>query len=417
MAVIIIPIVFNLVEIVIIWIGGSIDPGIMNKNEYINHSEDPPIKVIHKGYYKETKICSTCNIIRPFRSHHCSDCGNCIYKFDHHCPWIGGCVGGRNYIYFFTFLCLFNIKNIFIVIFCLLHIIYTYKDIKKEEKIDRWIAKNLITLIPTLLTMIFIGVTMVFTIGLNIYHIKLVIRNMSTKEELKKLINDNIGNPYDKGCAKNCAYFWTKHRKYENNFTVKDLRIKAETVKKDKEELSNNKIKPKIMPFGYSKKELELKNKNKDINNENIVPKDELIDNNDNNKKIEEKDKQMIINESEKSENETKKLSEKKSEEDNFSIGNISDENDNYKLKVCNTSVKNKSNLNKLDNIEEVKEINTKSFFNDKKFEMSPEDKGYEIAQKRLEELSSEITIHQELKNSISIPDENSINSALSQNE
>ena len=374
MAVIIIPIVFNLVEIVIIWIGGSIDPGIMNKNEYINHSEDPPIKVIHKGYYKETKICSTCNIIRPFRSHHCSDCGNCIYKFDHHCPWIGGCVGGRNYIYFFTFLCIFNIKNIFIVIFCLLHIIYTYKDIKKEEKIDRWIAKNLITLIPTLLTMIFIGVTMVFTIGLNIYHIKLVIRNMSTKEELKKLINDNIGNPYDKGCAKNCAYFWTKHRKYENNFTVKDLRIKAETVKKDKEELSNN-------------------------------------------KKIEKKDKQMIINESEKSENETKKLSEKKSEEDNFSIGNISDENDNYKLKVCNTSVKNKSNLNKLDNIEEVKEINTKSFFNDKKFEMSPEDKGYEIAQKRLEELSSEITIHQELKNSISIPDENSINSALSQNE
>ena len=125
----------------------------------------------------------------------------------------------------------------------------------------------------------------------------------------------------------------------------------------------------------------------------------------------------MIINESKKSENETKKLSEKKSEEDNFSIGNISDENDNYKLKVCNTSVKNKSNLNKLDNIEEVKEINTKSFFNDKKFEMSPEDKGYEMAQKRLEELSSEITIHQELKNSISIPDENSINSALSQNE
>ena len=74
-------------------------------------------------------------------------------------------------------------------------------------------------------------------------------------------------------------------------------------------------IKPKIMPFGYSKKELELKNKN--INNENIEPKDELIDNNDNNKKIEEKDKQMIVNESEKSENETKKLSEKKSAEYN----------------------------------------------------------------------------------------------------
>ena len=62
-------------------------------------------------------------------------------------------------------------------------------------------------------------------------------RNMSTKEELKKLIYDDIGNPYDKGCAKNCSDFWTRHKKCEDDFVVKDLRMKAKISEKknDKE--------------------------------------------------------------------------------------------------------------------------------------------------------------------------------------
>ena len=51
----------------------------------------------------------------------------------------------------------------------------------------------------------------------------------------------------------------------------------------------------------------------------------------------------------------------------------------------------------------------------DKKITISKEDKGYLIAQKRLEELSSEITINQENNDSMSIPNENSINSSLCQ--
>ena len=201
----------------------------MKKNENFGRGDDPPIKLIHKGVYKETKICSTCNVVKPFRSHHCNDCGNCIYRFDHHCPWIGGCVGGRNYIYFFLFLCLLNIKNIFLVVFGIIHIIYIYKDIKEEEKkfYPDWVAYHLIGLIPTLLTIIFIGFTMIFTVGLNIYHIRLIINNETTKEEIKKLIYIIVGNPYDKGCGKNCNDFWTKHKKYENDFTVKELRNKT----------------------------------------------------------------------------------------------------------------------------------------------------------------------------------------------
>ena len=439
LAVIIIPIVFNIVELIIIWICGTIDPGIMNRNKFCIRGDDSTLKLVHKGFYKETKICQTCNIVKPFRSHHCHDCGNCIYNFDHHCPWIGGCVGGRNYVYFFTFLCLLNTKNIFLAVFCIIHIIYSYKDIKGEEKIDKWVAINLINLIPTLLTIIFLGLTMFFTVGLNIYHIKLISRGMSTKEEIKKLIFDNIGSPYDKGCSKNCSEFWTRHKKYEKSYTVKDLRVKTIIMKNEtenNEKLINSTKSPLIMPYGYSKKELELMNKtkNKNTNEENINLEEnkemnnvnnnnnEMIDKQSNeNKEIgkeKEKEKIEIINEKiPKDENNVnqKLINEEPVKDEILSFGKISDENDNYQKKVCNTSVKKNSNLRKI-NDAEMDEIESK--LKEKNiYLVNEEDQGYQIARKRLEELSSEITINEEMKSSMPIPNENSMHSSLSQAE
>ena len=440
LAVIIIPIVFNIVELVIIWICGTIDPGIMNRNnKFCFRGDDTCIKLVHKGFYKETKVCKTCYIVKPFRSHHCNDCGNCIYNFDHHCPWIGGCVGGRNYVYFFTFLCLFNINNIFIAVFCIIHIIYSYKDIKGEEKIDKWVAINLINLIPTLLTMIFLGLTMFFTVGLNIYHIKLISRGMSTKEEIKKLIFDNIGNPYDKGCSKNCGEFWTRHKKYEKSYTVKDLRTKAIIVNNDNKN-NYNVIKssntPLIMPYEYSKKEIDLMNKTKnknlinennnleeitEINNINNNENNNMIDKQNENQEIEikaDKEKEQIISEkSPKDENNInqKLINEEPIKNEILSFDKISDENDNYQKKVCNTSIKKNSNLKKLDDAEMddiENKLKQKNLYLEKEGEQ-----GYQIARKRLEELSSEITINEEMKSSMSIPNENSIHSSLSQAE
>ena len=436
LAVIIIPIVFNIVELIIIWICGTIDPGIMNRNKFCIRGDDSTLKLVHKGFYKETKICQTCNIVKPFRSHHCHDCGNCIYSFDHHCPWIGGCVGGRNYVYFFTFLCLLNTKNIFLAVFCIIHIIYSYKDIKGEEKIDKWVAINLINLIPTLLTIIFLGLTMFFTVGLNIYHIKLISRGMSTKEDIKKLIFDNIGNPYDKGCSKNCSEFWTRHKKYEKSYTVKDLRVKTIIMKNEtenNEKLINSTKAPLIMPYGYSKKELELMNKTKNKNNNdeniNLEENKEMNNANNNNEMIDkqsnenkeigkEKEKVEIISEKNlKDENNVnqKLINEEPARDEILSFGKISDENDNYQKKVCNTSVKKNSNLRKI-NDAEMDEIESK--LKEKNIYLfNEEDQGYQIARKRLEELSSEIAINEEMKGSMSIPNENSMHSSLSQAE
>ncbi|OII71968.1 DHHC zinc finger domain-containing protein [Cryptosporidium andersoni] len=53
------------------------------------------------------KICVTCRTERPFRAHHCSECGYCIQRFDHHCVWIDTCVGlgnQRSFVLFLMFL-------------------------------------------------------------------------------------------------------------------------------------------------------------------------------------------------------------------------------------------------------------------------------------------------------------------------
>jgi len=381
----------------------------MKRNEFISRADEPPIKIVHKGVYKETKICTTCNIVKPFRSHHCHDCGNCINKFDHHCPWIGGCVGARNYIYFFIFICLLNIKNFFIMIFCIIHIIYIYKDINDDTKNNKkWVALNLIGLMPTLITIIFIGCTMAFTIGLNIYHIKLIIRNISTKEDVKKLINIYIGNTNDKGCANNCKEFWTKHKNFENNYTVKELREKnIEQINENSSNKINYIKKALVMPYGYSKKEKELLNKIKDKNNNNDDIQKEQNEEINNNNKIENNNKEKIMKEEKINDKKNNNSINKKSKEEDFlSIGEISDEDGNYKNKVCNSFVKNRSNLNKIDNLE-LSQLDNKNILSSIKINISKDDKGYQIAQKRLEELSSEISINQEMKSSMSIPNEN----------
>lgn len=53
--------------------------------------------------HPNTRYCERCEIVKPYRAHHCRHCGTCILGMDHHCPWIGQCCGARNHIYFVVF--------------------------------------------------------------------------------------------------------------------------------------------------------------------------------------------------------------------------------------------------------------------------------------------------------------------------
>uniref|UniRef100_A0A0N4ZCN9 Palmitoyltransferase n=1 Tax=Parastrongyloides trichosuri TaxID=131310 RepID=A0A0N4ZCN9_PARTI len=61
--------------------------------------------------------CKRCFGYKPYGTHHCSFCNNCILLMDHHCIWINQCVGARNHRFFFQFLAFLWIGTFVVMIY------------------------------------------------------------------------------------------------------------------------------------------------------------------------------------------------------------------------------------------------------------------------------------------------------------
>ena len=218
-------IVLYLITLILLIIASFCDPGIIlsfpiEKRIIEDRKES---KIFQLGYIKNYKYCDTCSIIRPCRSTHCGDCNNCVEKFDHHCPWVGTCVGKRNYQYFYFFLFFLNFLICLIIIFCLYYLIKKISEIIKENnslensmKIKNIASYSLTEVIMPLYIIIYEGIVMIFVTGLFIYHTKLVLKNMTTKEDIKKFWENPQENPYfrtDKKINAKNALFPLKQKK------------------------------------------------------------------------------------------------------------------------------------------------------------------------------------------------------------
>ena len=202
---IIIPIIITIIYIItflLLIIAAFCDPGIILrfplKNNIIEDKKER--RIFQLGYIRKYKYCSSCLIMRPSRSTHCGDCNNCVEKFDHHCPWIGSCVGKRNYKYFYFFLFFLNFLICLIVILCLYHIIKRITEIieinNKTNAIENIAAYSLTDVIISIYIIIYEGLSMIFVTGLFVYHTKLVLKNMTTKEDIKNFWENPQGNPF-----------------------------------------------------------------------------------------------------------------------------------------------------------------------------------------------------------------------------
>ena len=221
---------------------GVIDPGIMLKGhpniikDTNNVERKKPIRIHQLGYVSQYKICETCNLIRPLRSTHCNTCNNCVYRFDHHCPWIGTCVGKRNYPVFVIFLCVLNLQQIFTVIICIIHI---YLKIKNDKKKGKDVKESVANSIMSLYIFIYVIITMIFTTELFFFHLRLVLNNKTTKEELKKLFKNPFGNLYKR--AKSLNFYLSVFPKKPKLSLIEILKNNNKMYK-EKEKYNNNEI-------------------------------------------------------------------------------------------------------------------------------------------------------------------------------
>lgn len=215
---------------------GTVDPGIMLKNQISISDKKHSFRIQQLGYIRIYKKCYTCEIIRPLRSNHCHTCNNCVMRFDHHCPWLGTCVGIRNYQFFFKFLFFINISQFLNLAICIVHIVQQTKNNKKDSNENT--SKRISECTISIYIIIYTFITMIFTTQLFFYHIILALNNITTKEELKHLFNNPLGNPYKRNKSWNFRYILFPKKP---KMSLIDI-LKKNTKKLKKEEKQKERI-------------------------------------------------------------------------------------------------------------------------------------------------------------------------------
>lgn len=167
------------------------NPGYLAK---ITCPSDEPIRIIEVfGHTILLKACSTCNIIKPPRAHHCRQCNLCVDRRDHHCPWVANCIGRHNHRLFMVLLHMIVTDSLYAMAHCI------YIIIEIESPPGAYIVEGIV---------LFVGFISFWLVGgLYGYHLYLMITNQTTYEQKRKVFPS--GNPFQKDYATNCRLFWS----------------------------------------------------------------------------------------------------------------------------------------------------------------------------------------------------------------
>ncbi|KAG2205415.1 hypothetical protein INT47_007200 [Mucor saturninus] len=113
---------------------------------------------------------------------------------DHHCIWLNNCVGKRNYTTFFTFVVGGTLSCSYIIAFSLAHVIILCLE-TTDKSFEKALAKAPVSFVVALICLI-----LLFPIcGLTFYHCILIMRGITTHEQIRSGSNPFDHHPFDLG--------------------------------------------------------------------------------------------------------------------------------------------------------------------------------------------------------------------------
>ncbi|ORZ03143.1 DHHC palmitoyltransferase-domain-containing protein [Syncephalastrum racemosum] len=145
------------------------------------------------------RYCETCRIYRPPRASHCRQCDNCVETEDHHCIWLNNCIGKRNYRPFFVFISTATLLCLFVIVFSIVQLVWNMRSMGISASFGEVFSSapvSFVLAIVCFLLLLMVG-------GLTMYHCSLVLRGVTTHEQLRASImnskHPNLGpNPYNR---------------------------------------------------------------------------------------------------------------------------------------------------------------------------------------------------------------------------
>ena len=131
------------------------------------------------------------------RSKHCSTLKRCVPMFDHYCPYINNTIGGANYVYFVRFIFLGLVSSAFLVVGAVQYLLHVS------------MRNGLVWFFLFDMTLV-----LLMAIAMNNYHAILIMRNLTTNEDMNKhrytYLRDDMNkfrNPFSRGGMGNCCEF------------------------------------------------------------------------------------------------------------------------------------------------------------------------------------------------------------------